>query len=92
MLKLQKSGDIVTDQPKHFLDITAEVCPFTFVKTKLLIERMQQGDLLQVRLQGVEPLRNVPRAAAELGHVILSLQPERSEDPAGPYLLLLKKV
>ena len=43
------------------LDITSEVCPLTFVKTKLLIERMAPGQVLQVRLKGTEPLENVPR-------------------------------
>ncbi len=60
----------------HFLDITKEVCPLTFVRTKLLIERLRPGDILEVRLAGAEPLRNVPRSIAELGHQIVSLTPE----------------
>jgi TusA-related sulfurtransferase len=57
------------------IDITGEVCPMTFVRTKLKLERMQPGDVLHVRLRGDEPLRNVPRAARDEGHIILGIVP-----------------
>ncbi|CAN5908296.1 hypothetical protein BH11PSE3_BH11PSE3_15090 [soil metagenome] len=47
----------------------------TFVRTKLKLERMQPGEILTVRLRGEEPLGNVPRAAREEGHTILSIEP-----------------
>ena len=47
----------------------------TFVKTRLMIERMSPGDVAEILLKGEEPLRNVPESVAELGHEILSLQP-----------------
>ncbi|HYG89026.1 MAG TPA: sulfurtransferase TusA family protein [Azospirillum sp.] len=75
----------------YFLDITSEVCPLTFVRTKLLVERMAAGEVLQVRLNAGEPLENVPRSLAELGHAILSLELENRENPAGPYLLRVRK-
>lgn len=46
----------------------------TFVRTKLKLERMQAGEVLRVRLRGDEPLRNVPRAARDEGHAILSIE------------------
>jgi tRNA 2-thiouridine synthesizing protein A len=55
------------------IDITDEVCPMTFVRTKLKLERMRSGEVLSVRLRGDEPLRNVPRAAREEGHAILGI-------------------
>jgi TusA-related sulfurtransferase len=48
----------------------------TFVRTKLKLERMRPGEILRVRLKGDEPLRNVPRAAREEGHVILAIEPD----------------
>jgi len=57
----------------HDIDITGEVCPMTFVRTKLKLERMQPGETLAVRLRGDEPLRNVPRAARDEGHTILGI-------------------
>lgn len=67
---------------EFFLDITSEMCPMTFVRTKLLIERMEPGAIAEIRLRGLEPLRNVPRSVAAAGHAVLSLV---AEDPdAGP--------
>ena len=56
------------------LDITAEICPMTFVRTRLALDRMAPGQTLLVRLRGEEPLRNVPRTAREQGHEVLSLE------------------
>jgi TusA-related sulfurtransferase len=61
------------------IDITGEVCPMTFVRTKLRLERMQPGEVLSVRLRGEEPLRNVPRAARDEGHVILGVVADGDE-------------
>ena len=63
----------------HSIDITGEVCPMTFVRTKLKLERMQAGEVLSVRLRGDEPLRNVPRAAREEGHAILAIQADGAD-------------
>jgi TusA-related sulfurtransferase len=57
----------------HELDITGEVCPMTFVRTRLALDRMKPGETLLVRLRGQEPLRNVPRTAREQGHEVLSM-------------------
>jgi TusA-related sulfurtransferase len=62
---------LVADQE---LDITAEVCPMTFVRTRLALDRMTPGQILRIRLRGEEPLRNVPRTAREQGHEVLSLE------------------
>ena len=56
------------------IDITGEVCPMTFVRTKLKLERMRSGEVLKVRLRGEEPLRNVPRAARSEGHAVLAIE------------------
>jgi TusA-related sulfurtransferase len=69
------------------LDITTEVCPMTFVRTRLALDRLPPGALLEVRLRGAEPLRNVPRTAAEQGHAVL----RQVEQPDGSTLLLLRK-
>ncbi|MCA0301046.1 MAG: sulfurtransferase TusA family protein [Proteobacteria bacterium] len=62
--------------PDVTLDITGEVCPMTFVRTKLQLERLRPGAVLAVRLRGDEPLRNVPRAARDEGHEILAIEPD----------------
>jgi tRNA 2-thiouridine synthesizing protein A len=69
------------------LDITGEICPMTFVRTRLALDRMAEGETLMVRLRGEEPLRNVPQTAREQGHEVLSIQTE----PDGTSVLLLRK-
>lgn len=69
----------MSDAPNEMIDITGEVCPMTFVRTKLRLERMRSGEVLSVRLRGEEPLRNVPRAARDEGHIILRIVPDGND-------------
>jgi tRNA 2-thiouridine synthesizing protein A len=69
------------------LDITGEVCPMTFVRTRLALDRMTPGEILLVKLRGEEPLRNVPRTATEQGHEVLSLE----TDTDGVSVLLIRR-
>jgi len=62
-----------TKSADQMIDITAETCPMTFVRTRLALDRLTPGQTLLVRLTGREPLQNVPRAAAEQGHEVVSL-------------------
>ena len=58
----------------HILDITKEHCPMTFVKTKIELSKLQDGDILEVLLSEGEPLDNVPRNAVEQGYNVLSVE------------------
>jgi len=73
----------------YFIDITQEVCPMTFVKTRLQIERMNSGEMLEIRLLGDEPLKNVPDSLTELGHRVIKIERERED--ANLYTLLIEK-
>lgn len=75
----------------YFLDITAQVCPMTFVRTKLAVERLSAGQTLEVRLNPGEPLENVPRSLAEHGHAVLWVRPEDAGQPDGPHRLRVRK-
>lgn len=82
----------MSDTCDFSLDITGEVCPLTFVRTKLLLERMTLGQTAEVRLKGSEPLQNVPRSVKEHGHAVLSLEPETSDSTAdGVHRLVIRK-
>lgn len=70
------------NKPDHFIDITADVCPMTFVKVKLLLEKAGNGDIVDVRLKGAEPLENVPRSAADHGHDIVDMTQENTDGAA----------
>ncbi len=67
------SADIVLPAYDRAIDITAETCPMTFVRTRLALDQMQSGEILLVRLRGADPLANVPRACADQGHDPLDL-------------------
>ncbi len=75
--------------PAHHkaIDITAETCPMTFVRTRLALDTLATGEILLVRLKGADPLANVPRAAADHGHDPLEL----TEQPDGTWLLVIQK-
>ena len=76
---------------EHYLDVTGEVCPMTFVRTKLLIEKMSTGETAVVCLNAGEPLANVPRSVREHGHTVLSLTPVDPTRPDGPHKLRFRK-
>lgn len=59
----------------------------TFVRTRLALDRMTQGQTLLVRMKGDEPVRNVPRTAREQGHEVISLE----TGPDGVTTLLLRR-
>lgn len=55
------------------LDITKEHCPMSFVKTKIELSKLQNGDKLEVLLTEGEPLENVPKSAIEQGFKVLEI-------------------
>ena len=46
----------------------------TFVKTKIELSKLSEGDILEVLLAEGEPLDNVPRNANEQGYNVLSVE------------------
>jgi TusA-related sulfurtransferase len=73
MLKINESpAEILQSTPDRTLDITREVCPMTFVRTRLALDCMESGQTLLVLLRGEEPRRNVPGTARAQGHAVLS--------------------
>ena len=54
--------------PVRLLDVTDLTCPMTWVRTKLELEKLAPGEVLDVRCAPGEALENVPRSAAEAGH------------------------
>ena len=70
------------------VDITDVVCPVTFVKAKVALEELDEGQILSIRMNDGEPVQNGPRSIKEEGHQILKL--DDNED--GTYTLYVKKV
>lgn len=70
------------------VDITDVNCPVTFVKTKVALEELDEGQVLQVHLNSGEPVQNVPRSLKEEGHEILKLE----DNGDGTFELYVRKV
>ena len=54
------------------LDLRGEVCPYTFVRTKLALEDLPDGAELEIWVDHRAAFDNVPRALREDGHTVLS--------------------
>jgi len=70
------------------VDITDVVCPVTFVKAKVALEELEDGQILSIRLNDGEPVQNVPRSIKEEGHRILKLV----DNSDGTYNLIVQKI
>jgi TusA-related sulfurtransferase len=70
-----------------FVDITNVVCPVTFVKTKVALEDLEDGQILKVRLNAGEAIQNVPRSLKDEGHKVTGVV--LSDD--GTYFLTIVK-
>jgi tRNA 2-thiouridine synthesizing protein A len=58
------------------LDLRGVLCPINFVKTKLKLESMEAGEVLEVMLDPGEPIQNVPKSIKEEGHKIVEVRKE----------------
>lgn len=77
----------VTAAPTEHLDLSGEVCPFTFVRTKLKLEELPPGARLRVVVDHEPATRNVPRSVTEWGQAVLAVEP----DGAGRWAILIEK-
>ena len=55
------------------VDLCGEVCPFTFVRTKLALEALPIGGVLRVVIDHEPATRNIPRSATEWGQEVLGV-------------------
>ena len=71
---------------KQSIDLLGVKCPFNYVKTKIKLETMAPGSVLEVLLDAGEPSENVPRSIKNDGHKVVSLKEEN-----GHYKLTVEK-
>ncbi|HHT9109890.1 MAG TPA: sulfurtransferase TusA family protein [Candidatus Brocadiaceae bacterium] len=72
--------------PDDKIDLRGVLCPINFVKTKLKLEMLDTGQILEIILDDGEPIRSVPRSVKEEGHKIIKV-----ENIDGAYRLLIRK-
>lgn len=69
------------------VDITDKVCPLSFVKAKVALDELDDGEVLGIRMNDGEQVQNVPRSIKEDGHQILKLVDNEDET----YTLYVRK-
>ncbi|RAM49307.1 sulfurtransferase TusA family protein [Mastigocladus laminosus UU774] len=72
--------------PDAQLDLRGTPCPINFVRTKLRLEQMEPGSLLEVWLDPGEPIEQVPDSLTMSGY-----QVEQITDCAGYFSLLVRR-
>ena len=85
MEKPSSDTDASATVPDAVLDVTSDICPMTFVRTRLALDRLAAGATLLVLAKGAEPLANIPATARAQGHTVLA--ETRAADGAGRILL-----
>jgi TusA-related sulfurtransferase len=72
--------------PDAQLDLRGTPCPINFVRTKLRLEKMAPGMLLEVWLDPGEPIEQVPDSLIMAGYGI-----EHIEDRSGFFALSVRR-
>lgn len=63
--------DITADKK---INIKGLVCPYTFVKSKLAVEDIGIGQVLEILLDSEEASRNIPKSMEDHGHKVLRVE------------------
>ena len=88
-LRIRVGGDDPKEKAggsKQNINLLGVKCPFNYVKTKIKLETMASGSVLEVLLDSGEPSENVPRSIKNDGHKVISLKEEN-----GHYKLTVEK-
>lgn len=65
---------LATSTPDAQLDLRGTPCPINFVRTKLRLDRMSPGSLLEVWLDPGEPIEQVPDSLTMEGYTIEKIE------------------
>ena len=69
-----KADKSTTPKIDSHLNLHGVSCPVNYVKTKLALEDLEAGQILEVILDKGEPMMNVPRSLKSDGHKVLSVE------------------
>jgi TusA-related sulfurtransferase len=56
------------------LDIKGVVCPYTLVRSKLAVEEMEVGQIIEIVLDYPEASDSIPKAMHNYGHTVLKVE------------------
>lgn len=72
--KISQRGEKVESMKvNRVINLKGEVCPYTFVKSLLTLEEMEDGQVLRVIVDYLPSVENVPRSLKNEGHEIVSV-------------------
>ena len=60
--------------PNRRIDLKGEVCPYTFVKSKLAMEELGLGEVLEVIVDHEPAVENVPKSMQNEGQKVLTVE------------------
>jgi tRNA 2-thiouridine synthesizing protein A len=69
--------DIIPDKK---IDIRGLKCPYTFVRSKLTIEGMNVGEVLEIVLDYPEATNSIPKSMEDHGHKVLGVTKINEKD------------
>ena len=69
-----------TPETNQEIDLRGEVCPYTFVKSKLALEEMSPGQVLSIIVDHEPATKNVPRSMENEGNEIIGVDKLNDSD------------
>jgi len=73
------------------VDIKGQMCPMTFVYTKLALEELNKGDILKVELDFLPAIKNIPKNCKRQSLAEL-LEVKENDSDKNIWVLKLKKL
>lgn len=61
-------------EPDKKINIKGEVCPYTFVKSKLALEQIESGQVLEIILDHEPAVENIPRSMENEGNEVIEVK------------------
>ena len=75
------------ENKNHLLDLRGVSCPMNFVKTKLLLDKLGSGAVVEVYLDAGEPVESVSSSMTAEGHMVEEPKPRTD----GGFSLIIRK-
>jgi TusA-related sulfurtransferase len=81
---IEKTNEL---KPDKTIDLKGEVCPYTFVKSKLALEEMGLDQVLEIVVDHEPAVENVPKSLKNEGQQVLAVDKINDTD----WKILVKK-
>jgi len=72
-MRERRTTELTQVRVDHELNLRGEVCPYTFVKSKLALEELQVGQVLRVIVDNPRSAEDVPRSLTNEGNKVLEV-------------------